>query len=145
VTLAETGLLGQLVRLRIPGTSGSVLFDEMFRRAPFTVLEEGEHALVAGIVGRIWHPQRDYPGLSGAEEFRTWSDAGTVRVLFANWALPAGRGAELFSEARVAAIGPHGHLGLSAVRPLVATFQHLVGSEGVAAAVRRAEDGRAAR
>jgi hypothetical protein len=112
----------------------------MFRRPPFTVLAEEEHTLIAGIVGRIWTVRRDYPLLRDAEAFRTWAEPGTARVVFANWALPAGSGAELFSEARVGAIGARGHLGLAAVRPLVATFEHLIGSEGVAAAVRRAED-----
>ena len=37
------------------------------------------------------------------------------------------------------AIGAQGRLGLAAVRPLVKRFQQLVGSEGIAAAVRLAE------
>jgi hypothetical protein len=138
-------VLGRLVRLRIPGTSRSTAFDQMFRRPPFTVLAEEEHLLIAGVVGRIWSMHPDYPVLRDAEAFRAWSEPGTVRVMFANWAVPAGAGAELCSEARVGAIGAQGHAGLAVVRPLVATFQHLVGSEGVAAAVRRAHEGGRAR
>jgi hypothetical protein len=45
------------------------------------------------------------------------------------------------SEARVKPIGAQGSIGVAAVRPIVRTFQHLVGSEGIRAAVRRAEGG----
>ena len=37
------------------------------------------------------------------------------------------------------AIGARGRLGVSAVRPLVRSFGHLIGSDGINAAVRRAE------
>jgi len=39
----------------------------------------------------------------------------------------------------VQAVGAQGRFGVAAVRPLVAGFGALVGSEGIAAAVRRAE------
>jgi len=140
VRLRDTQVLGRLVRWRIPGTPGDLAFDEMFRRAPFTVLEESEHALLAGIVGRIWTLRRDYPRLENAEEFRRWSAPGTARVLFASWAEPLeGGGAALSSEARVEAFGAQGRIGLATVRPLVRGFQHLIGSDGIAVAVRRAE------
>ncbi len=141
VRIREAGLLGRLIRWRIPGTSAQITFDELFRQPPFLVLEEGqETALVSGMVGRIWTLRRDYPRLSDPGEFRDWSARGTARVLFANWATDEGDGrARLASEARVEAIGAQGRLGVAAVRPLVSAFQHLIGSEGLALAVRRAE------
>ena len=33
------------------------------------VLQEEEHALVSGLVGRIWTLRRDYPQLGSPEEF----------------------------------------------------------------------------
>ena len=54
VRTSDTGLLGRLIRLRIPGVAASVSFDDLFRHPPFTVLEEGERFLVSGLVGRIW-------------------------------------------------------------------------------------------
>ena len=84
--LRDTQMLGRLVRWRIPGLSADIAFDEMFRRAPFIVLDEGEHYLLSGIVGRIWTLRRDYPALSGPDAFREYSARGTVRVLFASWA-----------------------------------------------------------
>jgi hypothetical protein len=64
-----------------------------------------------------------------------------VRVVFANWVEPAAAGGRsaLASEARVEPLGLQGRRGLAAVRPLVRAFQHLVGTEGIATAVRRAE------
>jgi hypothetical protein len=141
VRLSDAALLGRLVRWRIPGMPADIPFDQMFRRPPFIVLEgESSDALVSGLVGRIWTLRRDYPRLSDPDEFREWRKRGTARVLFANWVEPRpdARSA-LISESRVEAIGTQGRIGLRAVRPLVRAFQHLIGSDGIEAAVRRAE------
>jgi hypothetical protein len=132
----DAGMLGRLVRWRIPGTDGAVTFDALFRTAPFIVLEDSDHALVSGLVGRIWTLRRDYPQLSEPEEFRRWSDSGTARVLFAHWV----DGARLHSEARVEAFGTRGRAGVAAVRPMVRAFHHLIFSDGLGAAARRAEE-----
>ncbi len=140
VRLADTSLLGRLVRWRIPGSEPDISFDELFRRPPFTVLQEEETALVSGLVGRIWTLRRDYPRLTNPEEFQRWSTSGTARVLFAHWVQPAGPvRAALLTEVRVQAIGSQGRIGVAAVRPLITAFEHLIGSEGIEAAVRLAE------
>ena len=97
--------------------------------------------LVSGLVGRIWTLRRDYPELTRPRSFRYWSEGGTAQVVIANWVEPAnGDRTALASEgARVQAIGARGRIGVSAVRPLIRSFQNLVGSEGINAAVRRAE------
>jgi hypothetical protein len=132
----DAGLLGRLVGWRIPGTDGAVTFDELFRDAPFIVLEDSGRALVSGLVGRIWTLRRDYPLLSEPDDFRNWSKAGTARVLFAHWV----HNARLHSEARVQAFGARGRAGVAAVRPLIGAFHHLIFSDGLAAAARRAEE-----
>lgn len=140
VRLSDTGLLGRLVRWRIPGLARDQGFDALFREQPFIVLQVGDRAVVSGLVGRIWTLRRDYPELTGADEFRAWARRGTVRVLFANWVKPADDGSsDLCSEVRVQAFGVQGRMGLAAVRPLVGRFQGLVGSEGLDAAVKLAE------
>src|SRR5947209_4611986 len=73
VRLRDAGLLGRLVRWRIPGQPLGIAFDEMFRRPPFLVLDEHEDVLLSGMVGRIWTLRRDYPRLSDPQEFREWS------------------------------------------------------------------------
>jgi hypothetical protein len=139
VRLKDTRMLGRLVRWRIPGLERNVPFDTLFRASPFAVLSAADGALVSGLVGRIWTLRRDYPQLHDPDEFRSWSTPGTVRVVLANWVEPAANGALLFSEARVAPVDREARVGLAAVRPLVSAFQHLVGSEGIEAAVRQAE------
>jgi hypothetical protein len=138
--LADAALLGRLVRWRIPGLRTDTSFDQLFRQPPFMVLEDGEMALVSGLVGRIWTLRRDYPQLDAPEEYLEWSRRGSARVLFAHWVEPieAGRTA-LTSEVRVEAFGAQGRLGVRAIGPLVRRFQNLIGSDGIEAAVRRAE------
>jgi hypothetical protein len=141
VTLAQTSMLGRLIRWRIPGTPTDVSFDELFRNPPFVVLHDdpGNRALVSGMVGRIWTLRRDYPLLGDAQEYREFSQRGTARVLFASWVEDEHGGASVASEARVTPIGAQGRIGVAAVRPLVRAFQQLIASEGLDAAVRRAE------
>jgi hypothetical protein len=140
VRIQEAGLLGRLIRWRIPGTPAQLSFDELFSSRPFIALHRGERALVSGLVGRIWTLRRDYPDLSDPEEFRGWSKSGTARVLFAHWvdSVDGGR-ARLSSEVRVETFGTRGRTGLAAVRPLVRAFHHLIFSDGLGAAVQRAE------
>lgn len=138
VRLREARGLGRLVRLRIPGLSGELQFGEMFRRPPFNVLHEEDRMLISGLVGRIWTLRRDYPTLGSPEEFREWSRRGTARVLFAHWVEPRdGGGSVLVSQTRVQAVGRRGRLGLAAVRPLIASSHHLIGRDGIDAALRR--------
>lgn len=141
VDLDETRLLGRLVRWRIPGVPADATFEGLFRSAPFAVLEETALSLLSGIVGRIWTLRRDYPQIADPDEFRTWRHSGTARVLFANWAAPSegGDGSRLCSETRVQAFGMQGRLGLASVRPLIRGFHHLVATDAMAVALRRAE------
>ena len=142
VRLRDAGLLGRLVRWRLPGTPSGLQFGELFRAPPFVVLKDDHETLMSGLVGRIWTLRRDYPALSNGDEFREWSRSGTAKVLFAHWLEPLGDGrCALVSESRVEPVGVQGRLGVRAVRPLVRAFGHLVGSDGVAAAVRLAESG----
>jgi hypothetical protein len=138
VRVKDTRVLGRLLRWRIPGTSGSMPYDKLFREPPFAVLHEEEGALVSGLVGRIWTLRRDYPAID-ADEFRSWSAPGTARVLYANWVEPADRGAALVSETRVRATDRDGRRGLTGVRPLITAFNALIGREALDLAVARAQ------
>lgn len=140
--LRETRLLGRLIRWRIPDVPSATTFEGLFRAEPFAVLDEGERALVSGLVGRIWTLRRDYPLLEDPDEFRRWSQAGTAKVVFAHWVeTPATGRSSLRSETRVKAFGAQGRIGLASVRPLIRGFEHLVTTDAMAAAVRSAEAG----
>ena len=140
VRLADANRLGRLVRWRIPGLPPGLTFDELFRREPFTLLDEGEGWSVSGLCGRIWTLARDYPRLSGPEAFAAWEEAGTVRVVFAHWVQAGEDGrAMLVSEARVKPVDSAAALRLRALWSVVGPFERLVGAEPLSLAVRRAE------
>ncbi len=138
--IADAGRLGRMVRWRIPGVPPGQTFDALFRAEPFTLLEEGECWSVSGLCGRIWTLARDYPRLTGPQDFAAWDERGTVRVLFAHWVEPgAGGGSELISEARVKPVDASAALRLRALWAVIGPFERLVGAEPLALAARRAE------
>jgi hypothetical protein len=136
--LADTRTLGRLVRWRIPGLARDLTYGELFRAYPFTVLEEGEEHLVAGLCGRIWTLARDYPRLNGPQAFADWAEPGTVRVLFGHWVTATDGGAELVSEARVQPVDRTAALRLRALWKVIGPFERLVGAEAIGAAAARA-------
>jgi hypothetical protein len=139
VRLTDTRALGRVVRWRIPGTAAGQTYDAMFRGYPFTLLDEGPRHSVSGLCGRIWTLARDYPRLAGPEDFRSWDERGTVRVLFAHWVLPSDGGSELFSEARVEPVDRAAALRLRALWTVIGGFERLVGAEALTIAARRAQ------
>jgi len=129
------------LRWRIPGTPADIPYREVFRRYPFTVLEEGEGWSVSGLAGKPWSLRRDYPELSGADEFMQWDESGTVRILFAHWvaARDDGHGAQIVSESRVEPIDRSARWRMRALWSAVGRFEGLIGREALDAAVRSAE------
>jgi hypothetical protein len=139
--LSDTRTLGRLVRWRIPGLARGLSYGELFRAYPFTVLDEGERHLVAGLCGRIWTLARDYPRLDGPDAFAAWDEPGTVRVLFGHWVDPVDGGAELVTEARVQPTDRTAALRLKALWKLIGPFERLVGAEAISAASARSARG----
>ena len=139
VRLGDCRVLGRLIRARIPGLRADETFDELFATAPFNLLEEGETHRLSGLVGRIWTVRRDFSALAVAEDFVTWSEPGTVRVLFASWAEETARGSALVSEVRVAAVDRRAALYTRGLGPFISAFQGLVGTEPLTIAARRAD------
>jgi hypothetical protein len=134
VRLSDTRTLGRLVRWRIPGLDGALTYGELFRAYPFTVVDEGEHHLLAGLCGRIWTPARDYPRLEGPDDFARWDEPGTVRVLFGHWVEEAENGSALVSEARVEPVDGTASLRLRTLWKVIGPFERLVGAEAIARA-----------
>jgi hypothetical protein len=141
VRIQDTRTLGRLVRWRIPGTASTATYDELFRAYPFTVLDEGERHLVSGLCGRIWTLARDYPQLRRVDEFATWREPGTVRVLFSHWVAPLGDGrARLESEARVEPVDRTAAVRLKALWAVIGRFEPLVATEPLSLIARQAQD-----
>jgi hypothetical protein len=134
VRIGETGMLGRIVRRRIPGLSSQATFRDLFRNHPFCVLEEGDGWSVSGLVGKIWTLEVDYPRLESADQFSTWDAPGTARVLFAHWV----DGRTLHSEARVAGTSRSARIRLRALWAVVGPFERLIAGEALALAARRA-------
>jgi hypothetical protein len=140
VRLDDTRALGRLVRWRIPETPADINYHDLFRRYPFTPLEEGETYLVSGLVGRIWTLQRDYPRLDGPADYEAWDERDSVRVLIAHWTRPAADGrSELVSDARVESLGRRATLRVRSLWTVVGAFERLIGAEPLVIAQRRAE------
>jgi hypothetical protein len=138
VRVRDTPALGRAVRWRIPGTSPEVAYRELFRRYPFTVLDEGERWSISGLCGWPWTIRRDYPRLGGPDEFRSWDQPGTARVVIAHWVEPDGERSALVSEARVKPVDRRASLRLRALWALVGGFERLIGGEALRVAARRA-------
>ena len=140
VRLRDTRTLGRLVRWRIPGTGLDQTFQELFTHYPFTVLDEGDQHLICGMAGRIWTLARDYPRLSGADEWRDYDEPNAARVLFGHWVEDLGGGrSALVSEARVGVTGRRAAVRLKSLWVVVGTFERVIGAEPLPLAVRRAE------
>jgi hypothetical protein len=138
VQVCDAPRIGRVVRWRVPGTPGDLPFRELFRRYPFTVLDEGERCSISGLCGRVWSFQRDYPELAGSDEFLGWDEPGTVRVLFGHWVEEADGGSALVSEARVKPVDGTAGRRLRTLWKLIGPFERLVGAEAIATAARAA-------
>jgi hypothetical protein len=141
VHVRDSPVLGRVLRWRLPGTAPDATFTELFADYPFVVLERGERCSLSGLCGRVWTLQRDYPRLSGADEFRAWHEPGTVRVVFAHWVEPDGEGSAIVSESRIEAVDRRAALRTRALWTVVGRFERLIGAEALRAAARVAERG----
>lgn len=140
--LDETATIGTLVRWRIPGVAPEQTFRDLLTSYPFTLLEEGEHHAISGLVGRIWTLARDYPQLDGPDAFRTWDAPRTVRVLFAHWVEHRrGGGCAIVSEARVQPTDRVAAMRLRSLWLAVGPFERLIGAEPLTLAAARAKRG----
>jgi hypothetical protein len=135
--LSDTRTLGRLVRWRIPGLERDLTYGELFRDYPFTVLEEGDQHLLAGLCGRIWTLARDYPQLDGPQAFADWDEPGTVRVLFGHWVARRDGRSALVSEARVQPTDGTAAVRLRRLWKVIGPFERLVGAEAISAASAR--------
>jgi hypothetical protein len=138
VCMSETRSLGRLVRWRIPDTRTDQTFGQLLAAYPFCVLDEGERWSISGLCGRIWTLQRDYPRLHEPDDFRAWSEPGTVRVLIANWVDRDGDGSTITSEARVSPVDRRAAVRLRSLWVVIGVFERLIGGEALALAAERA-------
>ena len=141
VTLRDAPRLNRLIRWRLgkhapaPETS----FEEFFRTGIFMLLEEGERLYISGVAGRIWSPSGDYAQFETAGDYRQYRARGTAKVVLKIAVREHARGSQIVSEARVWCADRRTHLIFRPFWAVVSPLARLVHSEGLAAAVRRAE------
>ena len=141
VRLGDCRLLGRLVRTRLGVGEADTTFEELFRNAPFALLEAGTGWSFSGVCGRIWSVRGELVAPADGDAFLGWREPGTARVLFAHWVSPTSGGSAIHSEVRVDAVDRRAARCLWALEPFIATFQGLVARESLSVAVRRAEGG----
>jgi hypothetical protein len=140
VRLRDAPTLGRAVRWRIPGTSSDLSFRDLLRQYPFAVIAEGTRWSISGMCGRIWTIRRDYPRIGGADDFLSWDEQGTVRVLLAHWIELDGPGqSALVSEARIKPVNRQAAFRTRALWAVVGHFERLIGGEVLRIAAQRAE------
>ena len=139
VRVCDAPKLGRVLRWRIPGTPGDLPYRDVFRRYPFSVLDEGDGWSVSGLCGRVWSLRRDYPQLGGPDDFRDWDESGTVRILFAHWVEEDGdAGSALISESRVQPVDRGARWRMRALWATLGRFERLIGGEALTVATERA-------
>ena len=124
------------MRWRIPGLDGRLTYGELFRDYPFTVLDEGERHLLAGLCGRIWTLARDYPRLDGPETSRAGTSPAPCASCSATGSSRPTAGSALVSEARVQPVDRTASLRLRTLWKVIGPFERLVGAEAIARGYR---------
>jgi hypothetical protein len=139
--LRDTRTMRRLIRWRLGrhAPPAETTYRELFRSGIFTLLEEGERFSVSGAAGRIWSPSGDYARFESGDEYREWSHPGTAKVAFMTTVREHERGSEIVSESRVLVQGRRARIVFRGFWAVVGPFGRYVGSEVLAAAVRRAE------
>jgi hypothetical protein len=132
-------VFGRAVRWRIPGTSPDLSFQDLLRQYPFVVLAHGTRWSVSGLCGRIWTLRRDYPSISGPQQFESWNEPGTVRVLLAHWVERDPAGSALVSETRVKPTDRRAGFRMRALWTVVGRFERFIDTELLSEVERRAE------
>jgi hypothetical protein len=141
VRLRDAPRLNRLIRWRLgkhappPDTT----FEEFFRTGIFMLLEEGERLYISGVAGRIWAPSGDYAQFETAGEYREYRARGTAKVVVKTEVLEHERGSQIVNEARVWCADRRTQMVFRPFWTVVRPFAHFVSSDGLAAAVRRAE------
>jgi hypothetical protein len=143
VRLADTGTMRRLIRWRLGRHAplAETTYRELFRSGIFTLLEEGERYSVSGVAGRIWAPSGDYARFESGDEYREWSRPGTAKVALMTAVREHERGAQIVSESRVRLESGRARIIFRGFWSVMAPFSRYIGSEVLAAAVRRAEAG----
>ena len=141
VRLVDAPRLCRLIRWRLGhhAPAPETTFEEFFRTGVFMLLEEDRRRYVSGVAGRIWAPSGEYAHFETPAEYREYAARGTAKVVLSTEVREHERGSQIVSEARVWCADRRARLIFRPFWAVVSPFARLIATEGLAAAVRRAE------
>ena len=133
--------LNRLIRWRLGkhAPAPETTFEEFFRTGIFMLLEEVERLYSSGVAGKIWSPSGDYAQFETAGDYRQYRARGTAKVVLRIEVASTRAARGFVSEARVWCADRRTQLIFRPFWALVSPLARRVYSEGLAAAVRRAE------
>lgn len=141
IRLRDTPRLCRLVRWRLGRNAPppDTTFQDFFRSGVFTLLEEGERHSVSGVAGRIWSPSGDYARFGTPADYMEYTRRGTAKVVIGVSVREHPDGSEIVSDARIWLADRRAQIVFRPFWAVVSPFSRFIGTEGLAAAVRRAE------
>ena len=141
VRVSDTRTLRPIIALRFGpyAPSPDTTFRELFRRAPFTLLEESQHSSVSGLAGRLWALGDVFARLEGPGDYAAFADPGNAKVAVLNQVRAHGRsGSEIVSEARVWCTDRSARLRFTPFWAVIGPFAIFIRLDLLPAAVARA-------
>ena len=142
VRVRDTRTLRPIIALRFGpyAPSPDTTFRELFRRPPFTLLEESGHASVSGMAGRLWALGDVFARIEGPDDYAAFADSGTAKVAVLNQVRPlAGGDSEILSEARVWCTNRSARLRFAPFWAVIGRFSIFIRLDLLATAARRAQ------
>lgn len=140
VRVRDTRALRPIIALRFGpyAPSADTTFRDLFRRAPFTLLEESDHSSISGLAGRLWWLGDVFAPLEGPEDYVGFAEPGTAKVAVLNQVRPVDGGSELVSEARVWCTDRSARMRFAAFWAVVGPFSRFIRIDLLATAARHA-------
>ena len=137
----ETRTLRPIIGWRLgryaPAADSSVY--DVLAAHPFVQLADDGMVSVSGLAGKLWALGDTFVRFDGAAAFRGWEEPGFCKVAVRHEVLPHGGGSEIRSDVRIWCTSRRAQLRFRPYWAFIGPFSRFIGSELLAAAVRRAE------
>ena len=137
----ETRTLRPIIGWRLGryAPAGDAPLYEVLATHPFVRLAEDGMVSVSGLAGKLWTLGDTFVRFDGPEAFRAWAAPGYCKVVVRHAVRADGDGSEIESEVRIWCTDRGAQLRFRPYWAFIGPFSRFIGSELLAAAVRRAE------
>ena len=137
----ETRTLRPIIGWRLgryaPAAESSVY--DVLAAHPFVQLAEDGMVSVSGLAGKLWALGDTFVRFDDAAAFRGWEEPGFCKVAVRHEVLRQGGGSEIRSDVRIWCTSRRAQLRFRPYWAFIGPFSRFIGTELLAAAVRRAE------